>query len=145
MVDCRWKCKIVHYTFSGCPVEKQWSLWNLQAGDGKGVLQINWVHAQYHWVWFGYYQLFVYRTKSLVWSLHQMVKLIKELKKENEFLKGKCENSDVALVKLIEEVMRTLYKLVVMFQNQVPCWDHITFYNCACLLWAAHIDLLYHY
>jgi hypothetical protein len=33
-----------------------------------------------------------------------MVKVIKTLK-ENDFLKGKCENSDVALVKLIEEVM----------------------------------------
>jgi hypothetical protein len=33
-----------------------------------------------------------------------MVKVIKTLKKENGFLKGKCENSDVALVKLIEEV-----------------------------------------
>jgi len=33
-----------------------------------------------------------------------MAKLIKELKKENEFLKGKCEKSDIALVKLVEEV-----------------------------------------
>lgn len=34
-----------------------------------------------------------------------MVKVIKTLKKENELLKGKCENSDIALVKLIEEVL----------------------------------------
>jgi hypothetical protein len=33
-----------------------------------------------------------------------MISVIKTLKKENEFLKGKCENSDIALVKLIEEV-----------------------------------------
>ena len=33
-----------------------------------------------------------------------MAKLVKELKKENEFLKSKCEKSDIALVKLIEEV-----------------------------------------
>lgn len=39
------------------------------------------------------------------------------MKKENEFLKGKCENSDIALVKLIEEVMGALQKLIVLNQN----------------------------
>lgn len=33
-----------------------------------------------------------------------MAKLIKELKKENDFLKSKSEKSDIALVKLVEEV-----------------------------------------
>lgn len=42
---------------------------------------------------------------------HQMISVIKNLKKENEFLKGKCENSDFALVKLIEEVMCASQKL----------------------------------
>ncbi|XP_042379199.1 alpha-taxilin-like [Zingiber officinale] len=36
-------------------------------------------------------------------EMEKMAKLIKELKKENEFLKGKCEKSDIAIVKLIEE------------------------------------------
>ncbi|KAG6519883.1 beta-taxilin-like [Zingiber officinale] len=36
-------------------------------------------------------------------EMEKMTKLIKELKKENEFLKGKCEKSDIAIVKLIEE------------------------------------------
>ncbi|KAL6644873.1 hypothetical protein ACP70R_016481 [Stipagrostis hirtigluma subsp. patula] len=36
-------------------------------------------------------------------EMEKMVTVIKSLKKENEFLKGKCENSDIALVKLIEE------------------------------------------
>ncbi|RCV45295.1 hypothetical protein SEVIR_9G446300v4 [Setaria viridis] len=36
-------------------------------------------------------------------EMEKMISVIKSLKKENEFLKGKCENSDIALVKLIEE------------------------------------------
>ncbi|THU50806.1 hypothetical protein C4D60_Mb06t24220 [Musa balbisiana] len=36
-------------------------------------------------------------------EMEKMAKLVKELKKENEFLKSKCEKSDIALVKLIEE------------------------------------------
>ncbi|KAL6649730.1 hypothetical protein ACP70R_013954 [Stipagrostis hirtigluma subsp. patula] len=36
-------------------------------------------------------------------EMEKMVTVIKSLKKENEFLKGKCENSDIAIVKLIEE------------------------------------------
>jgi hypothetical protein len=47
-----------------------------------------------------------------------MVKVIKTLKEENGFLKGKCENSDVALVKLIEEVM-CIEKLTVLKQGSV--------------------------
>jgi len=43
-----------------------------------------------------------------------MISVIKNLKKENEFLKGKCENSDIALVKLIEEVMNASQKLIVL-------------------------------
>ncbi|KAJ6837713.1 alpha-taxilin [Iris pallida] len=36
-------------------------------------------------------------------EMEKMAKLIKELKKENEFLKSKCEKSDIALLKLVEE------------------------------------------
>lgn len=49
--------------------------------------------------------------------LHQMISVIKTLKKENEFLKGKCENSDIALVKLIEEVMDASQKFIVLIQG----------------------------
>jgi hypothetical protein len=37
-----------------------------------------------------------------------MVMVIKESRKQNAALKSKCENSDVALVKLIEEVTHIL-------------------------------------
>uniref|UniRef100_A0A0D9VST6 Alpha-taxilin n=1 Tax=Leersia perrieri TaxID=77586 RepID=A0A0D9VST6_9ORYZ len=50
-------------------------------------------------------------------EMEKMVKLIKDLKKENEFLKGKCENTDVALVKLIEE-RELMKKQVDKFKNQ---------------------------
>lgn len=33
-----------------------------------------------------------------------MAKSIKDLKKENNFLKRKCEKSDVSLIELVEEV-----------------------------------------
>lgn len=33
-----------------------------------------------------------------------MAKSIKELKKENTFLKSKCEKSDISLIELVEEV-----------------------------------------
>lgn len=33
-----------------------------------------------------------------------MTKSIKELKKENAFLKSKCDKSDVTLIELVEEV-----------------------------------------
>lgn len=33
-----------------------------------------------------------------------MAKSIKELKKENAFLKNKCEKSDISLIELVEEV-----------------------------------------
>ncbi|RAL40280.1 hypothetical protein DM860_006350 [Cuscuta australis] len=36
-------------------------------------------------------------------EVHKMSKSIKELRKENALLKSKCENSDIALVKLAEE------------------------------------------
>lgn len=42
-----------------------------------------------------------------------MISVIKNLKKENEFLKGKCENSDIAIVKLIEEVVCFNHKAIV--------------------------------
>ena len=42
----------------------------------------------------------------------QMSKLTKELKKENTFLKSKCEKSDYTLVELIEEVTLCLYCLL---------------------------------
>ncbi|XP_039132402.1 alpha-taxilin [Dioscorea cayenensis subsp. rotundata] len=44
-------------------------------------------------------------------EMEKMGKLIKELKKENQFLKSKCERSDVAIVKLIEE--RELMKMQI--------------------------------
>lgn len=50
-------------------------------------------------------------TLYLPLVLNQMVKMIKDLKKDNEFLKSKCEKSDIAIVKLIEEVLNHLYKL----------------------------------
>nr|CAD1841938.1 unnamed protein product [Ananas comosus var. bracteatus] len=52
--------------------------------------------------------------EALKVEMEKMVKLIKELKKENEFLKGKCEKSDVALVKLIEdrELMKKQFEKV---------------------------------
>uniref|UniRef100_A0A2P2L887 Alpha-taxilin n=1 Tax=Rhizophora mucronata TaxID=61149 RepID=A0A2P2L887_RHIMU len=37
-------------------------------------------------------------------EIEKMAKSIKELKKENLFLKGKCEKSDVTLIELVEEV-----------------------------------------
>lgn len=33
-----------------------------------------------------------------------MAKSLKELKKENTFLKGKCDKSDISLIELVEEV-----------------------------------------
>lgn len=33
-----------------------------------------------------------------------MAKSIKELKKENSFLKSKCEKSDITLIELVDEV-----------------------------------------
>lgn len=33
-----------------------------------------------------------------------MTKSIKDLKKENTFLRSKCEKSDVSLIELVEEV-----------------------------------------
>ncbi|KAL5217822.1 hypothetical protein ABZP36_018506 [Zizania latifolia] len=50
-------------------------------------------------------------------EMEKMVKLIKDLKKENEFLKSKCENSDFALVRLIEERELTK-KQIDKFKNQ---------------------------
>uniref|UniRef100_A0A0E0NTM7 Alpha-taxilin n=1 Tax=Oryza rufipogon TaxID=4529 RepID=A0A0E0NTM7_ORYRU len=50
-------------------------------------------------------------------EMEKMVKLIKDLKKDNEFMKSKCENSDVALVKLIEE-RELMKKQVDKFKNQ---------------------------
>lgn len=44
-----------------------------------------------------------------------MGKLIKELKKENQFLKSKCERSDVAIVKLIEEVRCVIFEMMKLF------------------------------
>lgn len=35
----------------------------------------------------------------------QMAKSVKELKKENTFLKSKCEKSDISLIELVEEVI----------------------------------------
>lgn len=50
-----------------------------------------------------------------------MAKLIKELKKENEFLKGKCEKSDIALVKLVEEVkLHACVNLLLQLSEFLP-------------------------
>ncbi|KAF3647189.1 hypothetical protein FXO37_20085 [Capsicum annuum] len=45
--------------------------------------------------------------ETLKQDIEKMAKSIKELKKENAFLKGKCDKSDVTLIELAEE-MRTL-------------------------------------
>ncbi|CAL9173659.1 unnamed protein product [Musa hybrid cultivar] len=50
-------------------------------------------------------------------EIEKMTKLIKELKKENEFLKSKCEKSDIALVKLIEE-RESMKKQLEKVKNQ---------------------------
>lgn len=67
-------------------------------------------NAQYHCICFTCQQLLT-EVKGSYDLFHQMISVIKNLKKENEFLKGKCENSDIALVKLIEEVMCASQKL----------------------------------
>lgn len=41
-----------------------------------------------------------------------MAQSIKELKKENMFLKGKCEKSDVTLIELVEEVWITCISML---------------------------------
>lgn len=41
-----------------------------------------------------------------------MAKSIKELKKENGFLKSKCEKSDVTLIELVEEVSSLAFSLM---------------------------------
>lgn len=40
-----------------------------------------------------------------------MGKSVKELKKENTFLKSKCEKSDVTLIELVEEVWFSPFEL----------------------------------
>jgi hypothetical protein len=72
-----------------------------------------------------------------------MISVIKNLKKENEFLKGKCENSDIALVKLIEEVIvhRKSYLLAVLNQVAMLRPQFRQLYLPAFL--AQYIDLLY--
>lgn len=44
-----------------------------------------------------------------------MTKSIKELKKENSFLKGKTEKSDFTLVQLVEEVSVDFYLVTNLF------------------------------
>lgn len=52
-----------------------------------------------------YFLLFIEQNIILyVYFETQMAKSIKELKKENIFLKSKCEKSDVTLIELAEEV-----------------------------------------
>lgn len=46
-----------------------------------------------------------------------MAKSIKELKKENAFLKGKCDKTDVTLIELAEEVMLSL-SLLTLFKER---------------------------
>lgn len=50
-------------------------------------------------------------------EMEQMVKVIKEFRKQNAALKSKCENSDVALVKLIEE-REVMKKQLDKYKNQ---------------------------
>lgn len=50
-----------------------------------------------------------------------MAKSIKELKKENSFLKGKSEKSDITLIELVEEVCCAFYFMpinLISLQNQ---------------------------
>lgn len=66
--------------------------------------------------------------------LHQMISVIKNLKKENEFLKGKCENSDIAIVKLIEEVLCSSQKLSHSKSGRYV--ENTVFDNYTCLLFS---------
>lgn len=50
-----------------------------------------------------------------------MTKSIKELKKENSFLKSKCEKSDVTLIELLDEVNLHLLQFYYTF-----LWQHQT-------------------
>lgn len=50
-------------------------------------------------------------------EMEQMVKVIKEFRKQNAALKSKCENSDVALVKLVEE-REVMKKQLDKYKNQ---------------------------
>lgn len=50
-------------------------------------------------------------------EIEKMAKSIKELKKENVFLKSKCEKSDVTLIELVEERER-LKKQLEKSKNQ---------------------------
>ena len=45
-----------------------------------------------------------------------MSKAIKELRKENAFLKSKTERSDLTLIELVEEVNQTIFSQI--FVNQ---------------------------
>lgn len=45
-----------------------------------------------------------------------MAKSIKELKKENEFLKSKCEKSDFTLIELVEEVWLSSYLILPLLK-----------------------------
>lgn len=50
----------------------------------------------------------------------QMAKSIKELKKENIFLKSKCEKSDVTLIELAEEVSLAYTPFTI--ETIINCW-----------------------
>lgn len=48
-----------------------------------------------------------------------MAKSLKELKKENTFLKGKCEISDISLIELVEEVVLPLLICVLLYDSSI--------------------------
>jgi len=117
---CRWRFKSLStgcllkrfnpffgYTFIRMPCQKAMKSLKLTSRRWKRYALHN---VQYHCICFTCQQLLL--TEVVSYDLfHQMISVIKNLKKENEFLKGKCENSDIALVKLIEEVMCASQKL----------------------------------
>lgn len=64
--------------------------------------------------------------------LNQMAKSIKELRKENGFLKNKSEKSDVTLIELANEVSHayTLYIHLNLLLKMCPCINnHYSFFN----------------
>ena len=62
-----------------------------------------------------------------------MAKSIKEIKKENVFLKSKCDKSDVTLIELVEEVQLTchfklsFFSIIIYFKKGVS-----STYSCLC-------------
>lgn len=63
-----------------------------------------------------------------------MAKSIKELKKENAFLKGKCDKSDVTLIELAEEVILSLINLTLFDGRKLFNFSVVAYSLLNCLL-----------